>query len=281
MGAAHIKAHMPGANCHLMVSPQWPVFVGSATCANKLCTATSDSSAPIMNSGTPLQNNLGELWSLLNFLLPEVFSNLADFQGWFDFGTMGQEESSQEIVAAEQRNHVSEEVCLCTSWPPALFLCTGFCIKVAHCNPTAVQSCYLSQVTLINNPDVFISQVITKLHGILKPFLLRRIKADVEIDLPRKQEVLLYAPMTEQQKTINQQLLDKTLMVSGVDPLPALVGYNWHSSGGNVSVSNKCVTYAVGIPCLMACLFGSIITTLSEHPQHTDITPTPSLYHTE
>eukprot|EP00877_Chromochloris_zofingiensis_P014670 jgi/Chrzof1/9457/Cz04g03240.t1 len=113
----------------------------------------------LLLTGTPLQNNLGELWSLLNFLLPEVFSNLADFQGWFDFGTMGQEESSQEIVAAEQRNHV-----------------------------------------------------ITKLHGILKPFLLRRIKADVEIDLPRKQEVLLYAPMTEQQKTINQQLLDKTLM---------------------------------------------------------------------
>lgn len=35
-------------------------------------------------AGTPLQNNLSELWSLLNYLLPEIFSNLADFESWFD-----------------------------------------------------------------------------------------------------------------------------------------------------------------------------------------------------
>ena len=34
--------------------------------------------------GTPLQNNLSELWSLLNYLLPDIFSNLADFESWFD-----------------------------------------------------------------------------------------------------------------------------------------------------------------------------------------------------
>ena len=34
--------------------------------------------------GTPLQNNLAELWSLLNFLMPDIFSSLRDFQDWFD-----------------------------------------------------------------------------------------------------------------------------------------------------------------------------------------------------
>ncbi len=51
------------------------------------------------------------------------------------------------------------------------------------------------------------------MHGILKPFLLRRIKADVEIALPRKAEMLLYAPMTDLQRQLNQQLLDKNLAV--------------------------------------------------------------------
>lgn len=29
----------------------------------------------LLITGTPLQNNLHELWALLNFLLPEVFSS--------------------------------------------------------------------------------------------------------------------------------------------------------------------------------------------------------------
>jgi SWI/SNF-related matrix-associated actin-dependent regulator of chromatin subfamily A member 5 len=35
-------------------------------------------------TGTPLQNNLHELWSLLNFLLPSIFSSSDDFDEWFD-----------------------------------------------------------------------------------------------------------------------------------------------------------------------------------------------------
>ncbi len=58
------------------------------------------------------------------------------------------------------------------------------------------------------------TKVIGKLHGILKPFVLRRVKADVAIDLPRKQEVVLYAQMTEEQKRLNQGLLQGTLAVS-------------------------------------------------------------------
>lgn len=57
-------------------------------------------------AGTPLQNNLSELWSLLNFLLPDIFSSLSDFQGWFDFSTVGSQAVDQAIVAAEQRHQV-------------------------------------------------------------------------------------------------------------------------------------------------------------------------------
>ena len=117
-------------------------------------------------AGTPLQNNLSELWSLLNYLLPDVFSSISDFEGWFEsFGNVvGAKPGASddlEAMATEQR-----------------------------------------------------SLVVNKLHGILRPFLLRRMKADVEIALPRKQEIVLYAPMSDLQKKLNQQLLEKTLTVS-------------------------------------------------------------------
>lgn len=42
----------------------------------------------LLLTGTPLQNNLSELWSLLNFLLPDVFDKLEQFEEWFDFADM-------------------------------------------------------------------------------------------------------------------------------------------------------------------------------------------------
>ena len=58
------------------------------------------------------------------------------------------------------------------------------------------------------------TKVISKLHEILKPFLLRRVKTDVETSLPGKMEVVLYAQMSAKQREINTQLRDKTLGVS-------------------------------------------------------------------
>lgn len=40
----------------------------------------------LLLTGTPLQNNLLELWALLNFMMPSVFSSSEDFQHWFVFG---------------------------------------------------------------------------------------------------------------------------------------------------------------------------------------------------
>jgi len=34
-------------------------------------------------TGTPLQNDVGELWSLMHFLMPNIFHSQADFSEWF------------------------------------------------------------------------------------------------------------------------------------------------------------------------------------------------------
>ena len=60
-----------------------------------------------------------------------------------------------------------------------------------------------------------------KLHSVLRPFMLRRIKADVEHSLPLKSEILLYAHMAPDQKRINDQLRDRTLHVRNDTPLGA------------------------------------------------------------
>jgi ATP-dependent DNA helicase len=52
--------------------------------------------------------------------------------------------------------------------------------------------------------------VVSKLHAILRPFLLRRMKEDVEQMLPRKKEIIIYANMTEHQKQIQEHLVEKT-----------------------------------------------------------------------
>ena len=46
--------------------------------------------------GTPLQNNLHELWALLNFLLPEVFSSADKFDEWF---SVSDKDSEAEVVS--------------------------------------------------------------------------------------------------------------------------------------------------------------------------------------
>ncbi|KAM0937902.1 putative DNA helicase chromatin remodeling SNF2 family [Dioscorea sansibarensis] len=108
----------------------------------------------LLLTGTPLQNNLAELWSLLNFILPDIFSSHQEFESCLGGPTMS-------VNLKRQKKN------------------GGF-------------------------------KVISKLHSILRPFLLRRMKADVEQLLPRKKEIILYADMTEQQKRIQDHLINKT-----------------------------------------------------------------------
>ncbi|XP_047068275.1 ATP-dependent DNA helicase DDM1-like isoform X1 [Lolium rigidum] len=110
----------------------------------------------LLLTGTPLQNNLAELWSLLNFILPDIFSSHQEFESWFDFSGKGDEEQHEET---DEKKRVL---------------------------------------------------VISKLHAILRPFLLRRMKEDVEQMLPRKKEIIIYANMTAHQRQIQTHLIEKT-----------------------------------------------------------------------
>ncbi|KAB5547657.1 hypothetical protein DKX38_011063 [Salix brachista] len=112
----------------------------------------------LLLTGTPLQNNLAELWSLLNFILPDIFQSHEEFESWFDLSGKCSNEAMKEELEERRR-----------------------------------------------------AQVVVKLHAILRPFLLRRMKTDVEQMLPRKKEIILYATLTEHQKKFQDHLINKTL----------------------------------------------------------------------
>uniref|UniRef100_A0A665TD06 Proliferation-associated SNF2-like protein n=1 Tax=Echeneis naucrates TaxID=173247 RepID=A0A665TD06_ECHNA len=109
----------------------------------------------LLLTGTPLQNNLAELWSLLNFLLPEVFDDLESFESWFDINTLGEAES---VVVAEREQNI-----------------------------------------------------LSMLHQILTPFLLRRLKTDVTLEVPPKKEIIVYAPLTAKQELFYTAVVNKTI----------------------------------------------------------------------
>lgn len=63
----------------------------------------------------------------------------------------------------------------------------------------------------VNGEDSASVQIITKLHSILKPFLLRRVKREVEKNLPPKKEYLLSAALTMEQKKLYDAVIKRQI----------------------------------------------------------------------
>lgn len=182
----------------------------------------------LLRIGTPLQNNLTELWSLLNFILPEAFSSLSDFESWFE--SMADAGGQQEDEVRQQTAKVGSSGggALGTLHAWARQPCaaqTGARVGVSC--PGAMRSCSCWHSPILSPAQT--RQVVEKLHAILKPFLLRRVKSDVETSLPGKLEVVLYAQQSAKQQELNKQLKDKTLRVG----LGAYEGWGGGGVGGD------------------------------------------------
>ena len=100
----------------------------------------------LLLTGTPLQNDIKELWSLLNFLMPKLFGSKDDFLSWFDFSKYDADKDKK-------------------------------------------------------------MQMVKKLHTILRPFLLRRVKADLAKKLPDKIEINVNVQLTQTQVDLYAQIL--------------------------------------------------------------------------
>jgi E1A-binding protein p400 len=105
----------------------------------------------LLLTGTPLQNNLLELWSLMHFLMPAVFSSHAEFASWF----------SVPLTALVEKGDAAAD-----------------------------------------------PEVVKRLHAVLRPFLLRRIKRDVEKGLPPKREVIVHCKLSRRQQNLYEEFIN-------------------------------------------------------------------------
>ncbi|KAI9845449.1 MAG: putative DNA helicase ino80 [Thelocarpon superellum] len=96
----------------------------------------------LLLTGTPIQNNMQELWALLHFIMPSLFDSHDEFSDWF----------SKDIESHAQSN------------------------------------------TKLNEDQL------KRLHMILKPFMLRRIKKHVQKELGDKIELDVFCDLTYRQR---------------------------------------------------------------------------------
>ncbi|CAL1290982.1 unnamed protein product [Larinioides sclopetarius] len=110
------------------------------------------SSHRLLLTGTPLQNNLMELWSLMHFLMPNVFQSHREFKEWF----------VNPVTGMIEGNHEYNE------------------------------------------------SLIKRLHKVLRPFLLRRLKCEVEKQLPKKYEHVVVCRLSNRQRYLYDDFMSQT-----------------------------------------------------------------------
>lgn len=110
---------------------------------------TLESAHRLLITGTPLQNDVMELWSLLHFLMPELFQSHSEFKDWFSNPLLGMAEGK---VAVDPK-------------------------------------------------------LTKRLHDVLRPFILRRLKYDVEKTLPRKHEHVVKCRLSRRQKRLYDEYM--------------------------------------------------------------------------
>ncbi|CAL9735528.1 chromatin-remodeling ATPase Ino80p [Monosporozyma servazzii] len=128
----------------------------------------------LLLTGTPIQNNMQELWALLHFIMPSLFDSHDEFSEWF----------SKDIESHAEGNG------------------------------------QLNQ------------QQVRRLHMILKPFMLRRIKKNVQSELGDKIEIDVLCDLTQRQKKLYQVL--RSQLSSNYDDIENAAGSDENSGDQNL-----------------------------------------------
>ena len=111
----------------------------------------------ILLTGTPIQNNIQELWALLNFIMPQIFDDLSIFLYY-----------SEEIIGYDTSKTFRRKS------------------QIQNQNKQ-MDSSELYQKT---------EEFIRKIHLFISTFIMCRKKDDIMIDLPPKVEIILSCSMT-------------------------------------------------------------------------------------
>ncbi|GIX62446.1 DEAD-box family helicase [Babesia caballi] len=128
---------------------------------------TFNTKGRILLTGTPLQNSLQELWSLMHFILPEVFTSHSEFKEWF----------SDPLTESIEREQMGED---------------------GHA------------------ADSQTSQLVKKLHTVLRPYLLRRLKKDVEKQMPSKYEHVIKCYLSRRQRVLYDEFISSRSAVEAL-----------------------------------------------------------------
>ncbi|XP_953641.1 DEAD-box family helicase, putative [Theileria annulata] len=125
----------------------------------------------LLLTGTPLQNSLQELWSLMHFILPNIFTSHTQFNIWFTdplnqaLDNMYSNNPLFTDNELEKKNKEREEM---------------------------------------NKNNM---ELVEKLHAIFRPYLLRRLKKDVEKQMPSKYEHVLKCTLTKRQQVLYDEYI--------------------------------------------------------------------------
>lgn len=171
--------------------------------------------------GTPLQNSLEELWALLNFIAPEIFVSFSDLDSFLN---KDDAPTAATITTADTAvNNASEK-------DPAAMEVDGTEVEQKP-NEGENQSVAQGKQKEQTDQEKKSQKVVEALHKILRPFLLRRVKADVEkgllpskhlpphnflfsftlVFLTIEKEINIYVPLTPMQRRWYRSVLEKDI----------------------------------------------------------------------
>eukprot|EP00927_Polykrikos_kofoidii_P049852 TRINITY_DN43862_c0_g1_i1.p1 TRINITY_DN43862_c0_g1~~TRINITY_DN43862_c0_g1_i1.p1 ORF type:complete len:1068 (+),score=219.34 TRINITY_DN43862_c0_g1_i1:293-3205(+) len=148
----------------------------------------------LLLTGTPLQNSLRELWSLLAFVAPREFGSLADFEQWFALPKL----PSVDLGDANPDLPLMKDAMGGDASKTAAKKSAARATTVAAPGDTASLEAE-TQALLSEEEELLIIQ---RLHSVLRPFILRRTKDKVLASLPEKKEVVLWVPLSPWQQAL-------------------------------------------------------------------------------